>query len=62
MTYTNIGKLMKQKPEHDDPRVDKMTPKIILKSERVFQPKYEDVASKYNGIHKKQQPYDCCLS
>jgi hypothetical protein len=52
----------KAKPGDDDPSVDKKTPKIILKAELVFHPKYEEVTSNNYCINEEQQSKDNCIS
>ena len=52
---TTEGKAYKWKPENDSPYVDKMTPEIILKVHRIFNPKYEDEASNNCSVDEKQQ-------
>jgi hypothetical protein len=46
---------LKQKLLPDDPNIDEENPKFVLKCCRIFQPKYEDISSKDDGIDEEDK-------
>ncbi len=45
-------------PEHYNPNVAQTAPKIVLKGERIFEPKDEEVSDQHDGVEEEEDLSD----
>ena len=49
------------KPDKDNPNIDKETPEVIFKAQRILQPKYGNIFEDENGIQKQDRLNNSCI-